>query len=138
MEFLRSVCGKPKQIQRNCFGFPQTLRRNSICRKFHLPLSDRLILIAMQDFFLIFIVESSPEFEEFLDFLGDRVKLDNFSGFRGGLDVRSTSSSSRLTSPAKTTGTHSIYRIFHNNEIMFHVSTMLPFNPLDKQQVEYS
>lgn len=35
-------------------------------------------------------VETSKDFEEFLDFLGDRVKLDGWRGFRGGLDVRST------------------------------------------------
>lgn len=35
-----------------------------------------------------------------------------------------------------TTGEHSIYRKFNNNEIMFHVSTMLPYNPKDKQQLE--
>jgi len=70
-------------------------------------------------------VETSSNFEEFLDFLGDRVKLEGWKGFRGGLDVRSG-----------TTGEHSIYRKFNNNEIMFHVSTMLPYNPKDKQQLE--
>jgi len=70
-------------------------------------------------------VTTSPAFEEFLDFLGERVKLDNWKGFRGGLDVRSG-----------TTGEYSIYRIFNHNEIMFHVSTMLPFNQKDKQQLE--
>jgi len=69
--------------------------------------------------------ETSPEFEEFLDFIGDRVKLDNWKNFRGGLDVRSG-----------TTGTHSIYKEFNSNPIMFHVSTLLPFNPKDKQQLE--
>jgi signal-induced proliferation-associated 1 like protein 3 len=34
-----------------------------------------------------------------------------------------------------STGTHSVFTEWNNNEIMFHVSTMLPFNPLDKQQV---
>lgn len=70
-------------------------------------------------------VQTSKEFEEFLDFLGDRVVLDDFSGFRGGLDIK-----------AGTTGTHSIFTKFNNNEIMFHVSTMLPFNPKDPQQLE--
>jgi len=70
-------------------------------------------------------IETSPEFEEFLDFLGNRVKLDSWKKFRGGLDVRSG-----------TTGSHSIYREFNNNPMMFHVSTMLPFNPKDKQQLE--
>jgi hypothetical protein len=30
----------------------------------------------------------SPAFEEFLDFLGDRIKLEGFQGYRGGLDVK--------------------------------------------------
>mmetsp|Transcript_6577 Transcript_6577/g.9130 ORF Transcript_6577/g.9130 Transcript_6577/m.9130 type:complete len:399 (+) Transcript_6577:133-1329(+) len=70
-------------------------------------------------------VETSPQFEDFLDFLGDRIVLDKWTGFRGGLDVRSG-----------TTGTHTIYTKFNNNEVIFHVSTMLPFNPKDKQQLE--
>lgn len=35
-------------------------------------------------------VETSPEFEEFLDFLGKRVTLKGWTGYRGGLDVKST------------------------------------------------
>jgi len=70
-------------------------------------------------------VETSSAFEEFLDFLGDRIKLEGWKGFRGGLDVRSF-----------TTGSHSLYTKFNSDEIMFHVSTMLPFNPKDKQQLE--
>ncbi len=31
----------------------------------------------------------SPALEEFLDFLGERVKLEGFTGYRGGLDVKS-------------------------------------------------
>jgi hypothetical protein len=32
----------------------------------------------------------SQDFEDFLDLLGDRIELRGWSGFRGGLDVRST------------------------------------------------
>ncbi|XP_057238907.1 GTPase-activating Rap/Ran-GAP domain-like protein 3 isoform X3 [Malurus melanocephalus] len=35
-----------------------------------------------------------------------------------------------------TTGTHSIYTVFQGHEIMFHVSTMLPYSRENKQQVE--
>ncbi|GAM26221.1 hypothetical protein SAMD00019534_093960, partial [Acytostelium subglobosum LB1] len=70
-------------------------------------------------------VQCSPEFDEFIDFLGDRVQLNGWGNFRAGLDVRSG-----------TTGTHSIYQRWNNNEIMFHVSTLLPFNVKDKQQLE--
>ena len=36
----------------------------------------------------------------------------------------------------RSTGEHSIFLEFNNNQIMFHVATLLPFNPLDKQQLE--
>jgi len=67
----------------------------------------------------------SPEFEEFLDFLGDRIELLGWNKFRAGLDVTNGS-----------TGENSIFLEFNNNEIMFHVSTLLPHNELDKQQLE--
>ncbi|KAJ7306556.1 hypothetical protein JRQ81_009920 [Phrynocephalus forsythii] len=56
--------------------------------------------------------EESPAFLEFLDFLGQKVKLQDFKGFRGGLDVTHGQ-----------TGTESVYCNFRNKEIMFHVST---------------
>ncbi|XP_041479425.1 rap1 GTPase-activating protein 1-like isoform X1 [Lytechinus variegatus] len=68
---------------------------------------------------------SSPALDEFLEMLGDKVELKNFSGFRGGLDVNHGQ-----------TGTHSIYCKYHNNEIMFHVSTMLPYTEGDAQQLQ--
>lgn len=48
-----------------------------------------------------------------------------FSRFRGGLDVTHGQ-----------TGTESVYYNFHNKEVMFHVSTKLPFTEGDTQQVE--
>lgn len=74
---------------------------------------------------LFCILESgSPAFDEFLDFLGQRVRLKGFDQYKGGLDVR-----------GDTTGTHSIYAEYQAHEIMFHVSTLLPFTPSNKQQV---
>jgi len=35
-----------------------------------------------------------------------------------------------------TTGSHSIFTEFGGNEVMFHVSTLLPFRDFDKQQVK--
>jgi len=67
----------------------------------------------------------SAAFDEFTDFLGDRVELNGWDRFRAGLDVKNGS-----------TGSHSVFVEFNNNEIMFHVSTMLPHNPQDKQQLE--
>ena len=36
---------------------------------------------------------------------------------------------------ADSTGTHSLFDEFHSYEIMFHVSTMLPYTANNKQQV---
>eukprot|EP01105_Mastigella_eilhardi_P002156 TRINITY_DN1257_c0_g1_i2.p1 TRINITY_DN1257_c0_g1~~TRINITY_DN1257_c0_g1_i2.p1 ORF type:complete len:856 (-),score=207.59 TRINITY_DN1257_c0_g1_i2:78-2291(-) len=70
-------------------------------------------------------VEVTPQFEEFLDFLGERVALQGWTKFRGGLDV-----SNNLT------GSHSVYTTFMDFEVMFHVSTLLPNQPNDKQKIE--
>lgn len=67
----------------------------------------------------------SAQFNQFLDFLGQRVPLMGWSSYRGGLDVKSNS-----------TGTHSIYDKYKGFEVMFHVSTLLPHSNVDKQQVD--
>lgn len=36
---------------------------------------------------------------------------------------------------ADSTGTHSLYTTYQDYEIMFHVSTMLPYTPNNRQQV---
>ncbi|KAF5905647.1 rap1 GTPase-activating protein 1-like isoform X2, partial [Clarias magur] len=67
----------------------------------------------------------SPAFIEFLEFLGEKIELHDFKGFRGGLDVAHGQ-----------TGTESVYHNFHNKEIMFHVSTKLPYTEGDSQQLQ--
>ncbi|XP_072540796.1 rap1 GTPase-activating protein 1 isoform X5 [Salminus brasiliensis] len=67
----------------------------------------------------------SPAFVEFLEFLGQKIELHDFKGFRGGLDVTHGQ-----------TGTESVYHNFHNKEIMFHVSTKLPYTEGDSQQLQ--
>ncbi|XDV35394.1 hypothetical protein PO909_005353, partial [Leuciscus waleckii] len=69
--------------------------------------------------------EESPAFVEFLEFLGEKIELHDFKGFRGGLDVTHGQ-----------TGTESVYFNFHNKEIMFHVSTKLPYTEGDSQQLQ--
>ncbi|KAM9524042.1 rap1 GTPase-activating protein 1-like isoform 8-T17 [Salvelinus alpinus] len=69
--------------------------------------------------------DESPAFVEFLEFLGDKIELHDFKGFRGGLDVTHGQ-----------TGTESVYTNFHNKEIMFHVSTKLPYTEGDTQQLQ--
>ncbi|XP_053287626.1 rap1 GTPase-activating protein 1 isoform X6 [Pleuronectes platessa] len=70
-------------------------------------------------------MDESPAFVEFLEFLGHKIELHDFKGFRGGLDVAHGQ-----------TGTESIYTNFHNKEIMFHVSTKLPYTEGDSQQLQ--
>jgi len=67
----------------------------------------------------------SEAFEEFLDFLGDRIQLQGWTEYRGGLDVKKNS-----------TGTHSVYTKWKNYEIIYHVSTFLPYSTHDRQQLE--
>jgi len=69
--------------------------------------------------------DASPAYIEFLNLLGNKVTLQGFSGYSGGLDTLRNNA-----------GTHSIYTQFMNSEIMFHVSTLLPFSALDAKQIE--
>ncbi|XP_031429255.1 rap1 GTPase-activating protein 2a isoform X1 [Clupea harengus] len=69
--------------------------------------------------------EETPAFAEFLSMLGDTIELQDFKGFRGGLDVSHGQ-----------TGTQSVYTVFRQREIMLHVSTKLPFTEGDVQQLQ--
>uniref|UniRef100_A0A673BQ31 RAP1 GTPase activating protein 2a n=1 Tax=Sphaeramia orbicularis TaxID=375764 RepID=A0A673BQ31_9TELE len=69
--------------------------------------------------------EETPAFKEFLSVLGDNIELQDFKGFRGGLDVSHGQ-----------TGSESVYTVFRQREIMFHVSTKLPFTEGDIQQLQ--
>ncbi|XP_029006169.1 rap1 GTPase-activating protein 1 isoform X6 [Betta splendens] len=70
-------------------------------------------------------MEESSAFVEFLEFLGEKIELHDFKGFRGGLDVTHGQ-----------TGKESVYTSFYNKEIMFHVSTKLPYTEGDSQQLQ--
>ena len=67
---------------------------------------------------------TTPAFDEFMNLLGKRIRLKGFEGFRGGLDTKTDS-----------TGTHSLFTNFLDYDMMFHVSTLLPYTPDDKQQL---
>lgn len=68
--------------------------------------------------------EPSGYFDKFLQMIGDHIPLLGFDGYLGGLDNGSN-----------LTGESSIYTEFANHEIMYHVSTLLPYTPKDPQQV---
>lgn len=59
----------------------------------------------------------TENFRIFLDWLGGRIKLKGFTGYNGGLDCK-----------RDQTGKDAYYTKFKNYEIMFHVSTLLPFS----------
>eukprot|EP01114_Cavostelium_apophysatum_P000883 TRINITY_DN1076_c0_g2_i1.p1 TRINITY_DN1076_c0_g2~~TRINITY_DN1076_c0_g2_i1.p1 ORF type:complete len:662 (-),score=153.65 TRINITY_DN1076_c0_g2_i1:58-1905(-) len=69
--------------------------------------------------------ELTPRFTEFLNFLGDVIPLQGHKGFTGGLDVK-----------CDTTGVRSVFTNIFGLDIMFHVSTFLPHQVADVQQVE--
>ncbi|XP_047649244.1 signal-induced proliferation-associated 1-like protein 3 isoform X4 [Phacochoerus africanus] len=68
--------------------------------------------------------EAGPAFEEFLCLLGEKVCLKGFTKYAAQLDVKTDS-----------TGTHSLYTTYQDYEIMFHVSTLLPYTPNNRQQL---
>uniref|UniRef100_A0A3B4ALJ2 Rap-GAP domain-containing protein n=1 Tax=Periophthalmus magnuspinnatus TaxID=409849 RepID=A0A3B4ALJ2_9GOBI len=66
--------------------------------------------------------EASPAFATFLELLGEQVLLKGFTKYAAQLDTKDS------------TGTHSLYTSYQGYEIMFHVSTMLPYMPNNPQQ----
>ncbi|KAJ8280766.1 hypothetical protein GJAV_G00058740 [Gymnothorax javanicus] len=68
--------------------------------------------------------EATPAFQKFLELLGEQVCLRGFTKYAAQLDTKTDS-----------TGTHSLYTTYQNYELMFHVSTMLPYMPNNPQQL---
>ncbi|XP_057567274.1 signal-induced proliferation-associated 1-like protein 3 isoform X5 [Hippopotamus amphibius kiboko] len=68
--------------------------------------------------------EAGPAFEEFLSLIGEKVCLKGFAKYAAQLDIKTDS-----------TGTHSLYTTYQDYEIMFHVSTLLPYTPNNRQQL---
>ncbi|CAH8872977.1 unnamed protein product [Trichobilharzia szidati] len=67
---------------------------------------------------------STPAFEEFLKLLGRKVRLRNYSGYTGGLDYRND-----------TTGSETYVTEFRDCNIVFLVSTLLPYEPNKTEQL---
>eukprot|EP01121_Diplochlamys_sp_Union-15-3_P015956 TRINITY_DN5347_c0_g1_i1.p1 TRINITY_DN5347_c0_g1~~TRINITY_DN5347_c0_g1_i1.p1 ORF type:complete len:290 (+),score=54.35 TRINITY_DN5347_c0_g1_i1:79-870(+) len=66
----------------------------------------------------------SKFFCEFMGLLGTKIKLQGYTGFKGGLDTEHN-----------TTGTHAYATKFQGLEILYHCSTLLPFEKDNPQQV---
>lgn len=69
--------------------------------------------------------ELPPDFDAFLNVLGERIALKGWGKYAGGLNTREGH-----------TGTHSVYACHRDIEVMFHVAPLLPYFPEDVQQVE--
>ncbi|CAI5442342.1 unnamed protein product [Caenorhabditis angaria] len=67
----------------------------------------------------------SPAFDEFLSIIGETIPLYGFQGYRGGLDT-----------VHNQTGKTSVFTSFKGRELMFHVSTLLPYTIGDSQQLQ--
>ncbi|CAL1295904.1 unnamed protein product [Larinioides sclopetarius] len=67
----------------------------------------------------------TKEFDKFVSLLGEKIRLKSWDKYRGGLDVK-----------GDMTGKYSAYTIYEGHEIMFHVSTLLPYSKDNRQQVE--
>ncbi|KAK9752078.1 CNH domain [Popillia japonica] len=74
----------------------------------------------------------SPTFDEFLELLGQKIRLRGWDNYRGGLDVKGGG----LDVKGDMTGKYSVYTVYEGHEIMFHISTLLPYSRDNKQQVE--
>ncbi|XP_015903214.1 GTPase-activating Rap/Ran-GAP domain-like protein 3 isoform X3 [Parasteatoda tepidariorum] len=67
----------------------------------------------------------TKDFDKFVCLLGEKIRLKSWDKYRGGLDVK-----------GDMTGKYSAYTIYEGHEIMFHVSTLLPYSKDNRQQVE--
>jgi len=78
-----------------------------------------------EEFFRNTLDKTSEGFKQFLNFLGEKIELKGWKGYRAGLDVENGQ-----------TGQYSYYTKWQGYEVMFHVSPLLPYHSTDPQQVE--
>ena len=71
--------------------------------------------------------EGSPAYDRFLRLMGNTISLRGWSGYSGGLDVQGDSK-----------GKYSLFTTFEDINIMYHVSTMLPYDPKDPHKLQRS
>ncbi|GMR34783.1 hypothetical protein PMAYCL1PPCAC_04978 [Pristionchus mayeri] len=69
--------------------------------------------------------KGSQAFEEFLSVIGEKIPLKGFQGYRGGLDT-----------VYGQTGSETVFTEFRGREVIFHISTMLPYTVGDTQQLQ--
>ncbi|KAI9345431.1 hypothetical protein BD770DRAFT_302978, partial [Pilaira anomala] len=67
----------------------------------------------------------SEPFNNFLNIIGKKVKLKGYSGWAAGLDTKSGDS-----------GDYTYTNVWNENILAYHVSTLIPSRPGDKQQIQ--
>lgn len=91
--------------------------------------------------------DGSPQFNQFLDSLGEKVDLKAWQGFRGGLPTngilalnQAAHQINHFNQPSPPVlllaEGSSYFTEFCGNKIMFHVSTLLPYNENDPQKLD--
>ncbi|KAI7879201.1 uncharacterized protein EV154DRAFT_524673 [Mucor mucedo] len=69
--------------------------------------------------------DDSEPFNEFLNIIGHRVELKDYTGWSAGLDTKSGDS-----------GEYTFVNHWNENILAYHVSTLIPSRPGDKQQIQ--
>ncbi|KAI7867533.1 hypothetical protein BDF14DRAFT_664109 [Spinellus fusiger] len=67
----------------------------------------------------------SEKFDRFLHIIGQRIELQGYMGWAAGLDTKSGDS-----------GEHTFTDAWNDNVLAYHVSTLIPSKPGDKQQIQ--
>ncbi|CEP08447.1 hypothetical protein, partial, partial [Parasitella parasitica] len=69
--------------------------------------------------------QHTEELDEFLNIIGRKVKLAGYTGWAAGLDTKSGDS-----------GEYTYTNVWNDNILAYHVSTLIPSKPGDKQQIQ--
>lgn len=78
---------------------------------------------------------ATPLFKEFLDWIASPITLQGWEGFRGGLDVKNNTTG-ETTYYTELVVEDPEFSQTTKHPILFHVSTLLPHSPSDRQQLE--
>ncbi|KAG0050693.1 Rap1 GTPase-activating protein 2 [Gryganskiella cystojenkinii] len=127
----QQVATKLKKVQNNQHFEKELAKFDETMLRFNYKFGVLLVLpgqVKEEDWFSNQMADSQ-KFREFLESgaLGQKVFLKGFERFSAGLDTRSE------------TGEYSYYDTWGEDgsfEIMYHVSTLLPFNTVDRQQIQ--
>jgi len=102
-----------------------TFEQNLIQKKYKFGLLLRTQEAVDDENAIFSIRNTTPNFDEFLEFLGETVALQGFKKYNAGLDTS-----------ANLDGSHSVYKTFRDFEIMWHVCPLLLYSDTNPQQIQ--